>query len=202
MVPEKSGDIEIDPIYISYFDTESESYKQAQIPGTTVTVTGEAPVVQTQQSKGDSAIEKVKIDQIGYIPKNEGYLTIQLKKEYIYISLVILVILSLIAISVFIILKGKKKEDRKLWDMYKRINNSKDEKEIYSIFNDMIKYRFNISLKASSKDAIKTGLGQHEITGTVLEIMDYMETDKNQPNKDINYLKDSIKKIYKVLQRA
>lgn len=202
LVPEKSGDIEIDPIYISYFDTESESYKQAQIPGTTVTVTGEAPVVQTQQSKGDSAIEKVKIDQIGYIPKNEGYLTIQLKKEYIYISLVILVILSLIAISVFIILKGKKKEDRKLWDMYKRINNSKDEKEIYSIFNDMIKYRFNISLKASSKDAIKTGLGQHEITGTVLEIMDYMETDKNQPNKDINYLKDSIKKIYKVLQRA
>jgi len=202
LVPEKSGDIEIDPIYISYFDTESKSYKKAEISGTTVTVTGEAPAVQNQQSKGDAAIEKVKIDQIGYIPKNEGYLTIQLKKEYIYISLAVLAILSLIAVSAFIILRGKKKGDRNLRNMFNKINNSKDEKEIYSILNDIIKHRFNISIKASSKDEIKSVLGQHEITSTVLEIMDYMEADKNRPDKDINYLKDNIKEIYKVLQRA
>ena len=87
--------------------------------------------------------------------------------------------------------------------MFNKINNSKDEKEIYSILNDIIKHRFNISIKASSKDEIKSVLGQHEITSTVLEIMDYMEADKQKrPDKDINYLKDNIKEIYKVLQRA
>lgn len=200
LVPKEGGDLVIDPIYISYFDTESESYKRAEIPGTTITVSGDAPVVQTQQSSGEAAVEKIKIDQIGYIPKNDGYFTLRLKKEHIYISLAVMVILSLIVLAVFAILKGKKKEDKNLREMYKRIDNSRDKNEIYGILNDVIKNHFNISMKASSKVEIRARLGQHEITQRVLEIMDSMENGSNQPVKDINYFKDNVKRICKMLQ--
>ena len=147
----RKGDLVIDPIYISYFDTESESYKRAEIPGTTITVSGDAPVVQTQQSSGEAAVEKIKIDQIGYIPKNDGYFTLRLKKEHIYISLAVMVILSLIVLAVFAILKGKKKEDKNLREMYKRIDNSRDKNEIYGILNDVIKNHFNISMNQAPR---------------------------------------------------
>jgi hypothetical protein len=48
LVPEKNGDIKIDPIHIPYFDPESASYEKAEIPGTTVTVRGEIPQAQTK----------------------------------------------------------------------------------------------------------------------------------------------------------
>jgi len=66
--------------------------------------------------------------------------------------------------------------------------------------NDVIKNHFNISMKASSKVEIRARLGQHEITQRVLEIMDSMENGSNQPVKDINYFKDNVKRICKMLQ--
>jgi hypothetical protein len=61
----------------------------------------------------------------------------------------------------------------------------------------MIKYRFNISLKANSRDKIINRFSDYEFSGAVLEIMDYMENKKQHSNEDTVYLKDKIKEIYK-----
>ena len=196
LVPEKSGEVKIDPIFISYFDTESGSYKQVEIPGTTITVTGNAPQVQVQNEGGNVAYEKVIIDRINYSPKNEGYLTLQLKKSHVFFVVIALILIALLVILVIFLPKVSKRQDKKLLEMFRQINNTIDKNEIYSILNDMIKYRFNFSIKASSKDLIKAKLTKYQISDPVIEIMDYLETDKASSAQGISYLKDKMKEVY------
>jgi len=197
LVPEKNGDIKIDPIHIPYFDPESGSYEKAEIPGTTVTVRGEIPQAQTKLQNETPVMETVIIDQISYSPKNDGYLTIQLKKEHLLTALVTFIVLLLLTALVFMVYSFKKKQDRKLTEIYNKIKISDDINEIYNLFNKMIKYRFNISLKANSRDKITNRFSDYEFSGAVLEIMDYMENKKQHSNEDTVYLKDKIKEIYK-----
>lgn len=202
LVPEKSGEVKIDPIYISYFDTESGKYKQAEIPGTTITVTGTAPQFQTQvQSGGTTVTEKVIIDRINYAPKSEGYLTIQLKKQNVFIVLIVLILLILMGIFTILLYKYSKNKDRKLREMYNQLKKTNDKNELYSILNNMIKYRFNLSIKASSTDLIKTRLARYELSGPIMEIMDYIENSKNHSDKSESFLRDKIKDIYKKLDK-
>ncbi len=197
LVPEKNGDIKIDPIHIPYFDPESGSYEKAEIPGTTVTVRGEIPQAQTKLQNETPVMETVIIDQISYSPKNDGYLTIQLKKGHLLTALVTFIALLLLTALVFMVYSFRKKQDRKLTEIYNKIKISDDINEIYNLFNKMIKYRFNISLKANSRDKIINRFSDYEFSGAVLEIMDYMENKKQHSNEDTVYLKDKIKEIYK-----
>ncbi|OPZ87480.1 MAG: hypothetical protein BWY74_03391 [Firmicutes bacterium ADurb.Bin419] len=202
LVPEKSGEVKISPIYISYFDTASGSYKKAEIQGASITVTGEAPQVQTQaqtQINGTSVTQKVVVDKVNYTPLNEGYLIIQLKKEHLYVGLIVLAILVILLVAGIFLPKQFKKQDKALLNMYKQLKSAKDEKEIYSILNNMIKYRFNLSLKASPKDVIKAKLIEYNLDDKVLEIMDYMESGKNQEKQSEAYLRGKVNEIYKVL---
>ncbi len=198
LVPEKSGEVKIDPIYISYFDTESGTYKQAEIPGTTITVTGSAPQAQAQVQNegGNVAYEKVIIDRINYSPKNEGYLTLQLKKSHVFVVLIAFILIALLVILVIFLPKFSKRQDKKLVEMFKQVNKAQGKNEIYSILNNMIKYRFHLSIKASSKDLIKAKLAKYEISDTVIEIMDYLETDKASSEEGISYLKGKMRELY------
>lgn len=199
LVPEKSGEIKIDPIYISYFDTKSGTYKQAEIPGTTITVTGNAPQSQTQvQSNVVPAItEKVVIDRINYIPNDEGYLVLKLKKTHIVITLIVLAVLAILLVLSIFLAKYFKHRDKKLSYMYKQINSAKDKNEIYSILNNMIKYRFNLSIKASPKDLIKAELEKYNISDPVIELIDYIESAKTNSDEVTVYLKNKMKELYK-----
>lgn len=198
LVPEKSGEVKIEPIFISYFDTDSGTYKKAEIPGTTITVTGNAPQVQAQvqNADGNAAYEKVIIDRINYSPNNEGYLTLQLKKSHVFIVFISLIVIALLLILVIFLPKVLKHKDKKLLEMFRQVNNANDKNGIYNILNNMIKYRFNFSIKASSKDLIKTKLTKYDISDTVFEIMDYLETDKANSNEGISHLKGKMKEVY------
>lgn len=202
LVPEKNGDITIEPIYISYFDTESASYKKAEIPGTTITVKGETPQVQKEEQNQNetTSFETVKIDQVNYEVQDDEYVTIQFKKDNLLIGLIVFVILVVLVVAAFLIFAIVKKQDKKLQDIYKQLKNTDDQNEIYNLFNSMIKYCYNLSLKASSRSTIIMKLAEHEIGDSVLEIMDYMENEKDHPNRSSKYLKDKIKEIYKKLK--
>ena len=195
MVPTKNGEIEIDPIYISYFNPDTRSYEKAEIPGTTISVKGE--VSQTQIMTQDEAkseqpvIETVKIEQINYKPRNEGYLTIQIKKEFLYWGFVGIVILVLVVISFPLVYSNTKNKDKKLQELYKQLKKLDNESEIYNLFNNMIKHVFNVSLKANSKSMIVNRIKDSRFTGPILEIVDYMEmkNEKYHSGVDNNYLK-------------
>lgn len=204
LVPEKSGEVKIDPIHISYFDTESGTYKQAEIPGATITVTGNAPQFQTQAQNniGSTVTEKIIIDRINYIPKNEGYLTLQLKKSHLIIAFVIFAILALLLVLTIFLTKSLKVKDKKLLEMYRKTNKATNKNELYNILNDMIKYRFNLSLKASSKDLIKTELTKYELSDPILEIIEYMENSNSSLVEENSYLRNKLKDIHKKLNKV
>lgn len=216
LVPKENGNIKIDPISIPYFNPESGSYEQAEIPGATVTVKGEIP--QLPQAQGEvkneaPAIETVKIDRISYSPQNEGYLTIQLKKDHLFMGLAVLAALLVFTALALWLVSCRKKYDGKLQEIYRQLNRqfkSKDPKEnqneIYNLFNSMIKHCFNLSLKASSRDMIASRLAKHELAAPVLEIMDYMENGKYRSDEGNGYdngniyLKTKIKQVYRTLK--
>lgn len=199
LVPEKSGEIKIDPIYITYFDTKSGTYKQAEIPGATITVTGNAPQFQTQvqNNSGPAITEKVTIDRVSYAPKMDGYLTLNVKKSYLIIAIIVLAVSVILLVLAMFLKKYFKVQDKRLSEMYKQINTAKDKNEIYSILNNMIKYRFNLSIKASSKDLIKSELSKYNLSEPVIEIIDYIENGKNNSGEENSHLKDKMKEIYK-----
>lgn len=204
LVPEKSGDLRIDPIHISYFDPETGNYEQAEIPGTTITVHGEAPTAQAttpSETATPKAVETIKIEQVSYQTASEGYLTLQLKKEHFFIAIVALIVLLLLAAAAFLLLSYRKKKDKTLLGLYRQIKESKDPNEIYNLFCHMVKYRFNLSLKASSREMVKAKLTDSEFVGPVFEIMDYMENGKKFADQKGLVLKEKVKDIYKRLNR-
>ena len=215
LVPKENGKLNIAPIYIPYFDPQSGKYEKAEIPGTTVTVKGEAVQGQAgsasnssdaqSQAKEDGdrqahSIETVRIEQVSYGPQKDGYISIQFKKSYLLTGVIIFAILLGIGLLIFLLHLYWEKQDKELNNMYKQLNNSNDKNEIYNLFNKMIKHCFGISLKASSKSVILNQLAGYEIAAPVLEIMDYMENGKTMENGNIN-LKNKIKGIYKILKK-
>lgn len=201
LVPEKTGEIKVDPIDISYFDTETGTYKKAQISGTTLSVKGgndsSGGNIQSNNGGGYGNLEKVSIDQISYNPENEGYLIIQFKKEHLYFGLVILGILLLLSLAFVLVTIFRGKGDKELKNLFNQIQKSHDKNDMYNIFNNMIKYKYNISLKANSKDTVIEKLEEYGLVSTVLEVMDFMENKKDFNSKDEVYLKGKIKDIYR-----
>lgn len=200
LVPEKNGDITIDPIYISYFDTESKNYQEAKIDGTTIKVNGEIPQIETQEPNEVTKVDTVKIEQVNYQNQSEEYITLELKKSHLVIGLVIFIVLLIIGVLVFLIIKYRKKQDTKIKAIYKQIKNSDNQSEIYNLFNHMIKYRYNISIKASSRDEIINRLKEYDLVDPVLEVVDYMENEKYTSNKGNMNVKEKIKTIYKQMK--
>jgi hypothetical protein len=199
LVPEKSGEVKIDPIYITYFDTKSGTYKKAEIPGATIIVTGTAPQFQTQaQNSGSPAVtEKVLIDRINYTPKLEGYLTLNVKKSHLIVALIVLIVLVVLIVLALLLRKYFRDRDKNLLELYRQINSAKDKNEIYSILNNIVKNRFNISIKSSSKDLIIAELAKYNLSEPVIEIIDYIESGNNISDDKNSYLKDKMKEICK-----
>ncbi|MDP4182540.1 MAG: BatD family protein [Bacillota bacterium] len=205
LVPEKNGEIKIDPIYIPYFNPKTGNYEKAEIPGATIKVKGDMPQSQVQDGSksgtSSSAAETIKVDQVSYEPQNNGYMTLKLKKNYLLIGLLVFALLLILAISAFLLVSYRNKQDKNLFNLYQQLKNTDDHNEIYNIFNNMIKYRFNLSLKASPRNLIADKLSGSELANPVLEIMDYMENKKQPSSEDKLVLKDKIKEIYLKLKK-
>lgn len=198
LVPEKTGELEIEPIYITYFDTETKTYQKAEIPGTTITVTGNMPEFQQSTDTPNSVdVEQIKIEQVSYNNKDDSYMTITFKKSILYIALIVLAIILIILLIIIFITFSKNKADKNLKLMYREIKKSNDIKEIHNIFNDMIKYSFNLSIKASTKTAIEEKLSPYGISSNVLEIIDCVEGK----NRNLSTMKEKIYQVYKVLMK-
>lgn len=192
-VPEETGVLEVPPISISYFNPSSGKYEMAEIPAATINVLGDKPLMNTNDANQGSSIETVNINQVNYAEEPEGYYSIQIRKDLVYTILTGIIILIIIVFILLWMITIRKKRNPVLKSLYRQLMDAKDINEIYTLFNDMIKYCYNVNLKACSRNVIRIGLPDVELTAQVMDIIDYMESDEHHDEKG---LKNKIKVVY------
>ncbi|HEY8499674.1 MAG TPA: BatD family protein [Clostridia bacterium] len=202
LVPETNGEIKIEPFYISYFNPETGNYEQAEIPGTTITVHDEAPAAQNRVIKETGPASAVKIDQVNYRPNIEGYITINLEKEKLLIAVYVLTALLAAGIAGYIFYSYRRKNNKELNELYKKIKRSSDENEIFNLLNALIKKCFGVSIKASTRNEINEKLAGYGLAVPVLEVVEYLESKKALPDRNPSILKKKIKDIYNRARRC
>ncbi|MBC7960118.1 MAG: protein BatD [Vallitaleaceae bacterium] len=204
LVPQTTGKIDVKPISINYFDDTDKTYKEVVIPGKTIQVNGVMPTTPT--ITGDTgaisepalALEPILIAQINPSETDPAYFTI--KKSYVYtVMVVILLILVMVAIGLYIN-KRQLKQDAHLQQLYKRIQKSKDQNTSYDLLNEMIKYRYQISLKASSREDIKNTISNETLIKSLFAVMDQMEMKHRQESNHSFNFKEEMKRIYKEIK--
>ncbi len=203
LVPEKTGDLTIDPITIPYFDPETGKYDNTEISGTKISVKGEMPQVTTQEKT--PTYSTIEISQVGYeAAHKDGIIIIQLNKKAVYLGGIVFVGLIILLLTILLYIKLRSRKDKTLLTYYKQLIKTNDQNEIYNIFNDMMKYCFDINLKANSRDTIVNRLNrskmiESELMEAIIEVVDSMEK-KNSGSINDN-IKNNIKTIYKKLIR-
>lgn len=202
LVPNKTGSLSIDPIYLPYFDPESGKYELAEIPGTTITVSGEDGSMMVGTAGSGSAVNTVRIDQISYMPEDEGYLTIRVRNEYLYAGAAVLAVALIITASVWFARKRPGRHDTGLYDIYKKILREKEINNVYNLFNDMIKHRFGISIKASCRDMIAENIPGAGLADMIIDVVELVEDKKSHGTVSAAGIKDKIKKIYRLIDSA
>lgn len=200
LVPETTGDLSIPPVFLTFFNPETDAYEKVEIPGTTITVLGEAPAAQAPAQTGYTPVETVRIEQVSYNTRDGEYLTLQLKKETFIAVLLVIGMLLILALAAILFLRWRRKQNNTLYKLYQQIQRSGDRNEIYNLFSAMMKDCFNISLKASTRDAISARLSDCGFSREILDIRDVLETRPS--DADMGELKNRITEIYKKLKRV
>ena len=206
LVPESNGEIKIDPVFITYYNPETNTYEKAVIPGTTITVHGEAPAVQGPTQAGTGSVETVRIEQVSYNNNTAGgeYLTIQLKKSSLVTALWISGGILVLGITAFMVLLWSKRRSKALDDFYKKIRKSGDPNEIYNLFNTMVKSVFGVSLKADTRDTVSSRLSAYGLDAQILEIQDLLEGRKSKATLEEakNKIRQLLKKFRKTTRKV
>ncbi|MCL2121490.1 MAG: BatD family protein [Clostridiales bacterium] len=196
LVPERNGVLPIAPVSLSYFNPQSANYERAEIPGASITVLGEMPLPAGGGSGFSAAMETVAIHQVYYRDTDEGYFTIQMRKQVVYGVAAGIALLLILAAALIWLLLSRKRKNTALQLLYRQLMAAKDAQEIYSLFNAMVRHCYHLSLKASSQKAVWDGLPDRMLASQVIEIMNLMESEGP---KDELALKEKIKSIFPLL---
>lgn len=201
LVPQATGQITIEPISISYFDDSENRYKEAVIPGKTIQVNGEMPTTSSDinpVSSGKTELEPILITQIN--PSKTDYTYFMIKKNHVYRVVAVLILIVIGLGIVFFFYKKQKKQDRHLQQLYRRIKKGKDNNAAYDLLNEMIKYRYQMSLKASSRSEIQKKISNEVLVKNIFDIMDHMEIKHRQEGVSSFNFMEHTKKIYQEIK--
>ena len=199
LVPERNGELDIRPISLSYFDPETGTYESAEIAGTSIQVLGDMP---QQNAGGQSYVgDTVRISQVSYTDADadEDTILIQLDRTVLDGILIGLGVVAVLLLALVLFLKNRKKRDLTLKALYKQVAATRDENEMFNLLCEMIKHRYGLSLKASTRSAIQSGLADSGVAAQVASIMDYMESAKPCGECGVADLKAKITGVYRLL---
>lgn len=196
MIPDKTGFLNLESIFISYFNPVTGKYEKAEIPEATIEILGDMP--HPNGGNQSSAIEMVKIDQVNYANADmtENYFTITVNKQIVYGILIGITVLLILAAGLSQLILKRRKQDPTMKSIYRQIINARDINQVYRLFSAMINHCYNLSLKASSKNAVLNSLPDAFLAEQIAEVMDYMESSEEKKCAD---LKNKIKNVYRMI---
>ncbi len=199
IVPDKTGQIMVPTIEIPYFNSVIEQYEKARVEGAVIKVNGDAEVFSqnTEINEHTEPTETIRIEKVNYTLANNDYLLVKVKRTYLKTGLYIIVLIVLMILILLFSYKYWRRRDDRLKEIYNKVKKENDENEIFMLLNEMIKYKFNVSLKAVSRERLKSEIENKEILQDVLEVMDYLENKRYAKDLASIDIKDRIKKIYR-----
>jgi len=198
LVPERTGETDVAPIEINYFNPSSGKYKYASLPGARVNVLGDMP----EPARPGSPPETVRIAQVSYGGDDAGYYYARVKKTTAQTILAAFAALVVSAACAFAIIRGIKRGDGALHNLYRQVKKSGDIRAAYDLFNAMVKHCYKISIKANSAETVKRSLPGERIAGRVADVMEYMESAEARSDGGLAGLKLKIKDAYRVMKPA
>lgn len=139
---------------------------------------------------------RVVINQIQPTETNGDYFII--KKSYVYVLLILMVVLVILFLIIFIIRKYKIRGDQQLRSLYQQVKKAKNNNKRYELLNEMIKYRYHVSLKTTSRSELKNYI-EEKVYEDVLSIIDIMEKSYQSGQIKEESIADLISKVYKQL---
>ncbi|MDU1912193.1 BatD family protein [Fusobacterium sp.] len=168
-IPKVTGKINIPAIKIPYFDTIDKKYKEFEIPGKMIEVTGSSngtivpattnvpPVGNTPAAVPASPAATEKID-ISSIPDSQIE-KINTADNKLMIGVIILSLLEA-GIIIFLILDRKILKNSSIPKL-KQMKKAKDDKEFYNLYCELMKEKFDFSPKAHLEDKlVKSGASE------------------------------------------
>lgn len=191
MVPQDVGSLTVEPIKISYFDTETAQYQHLELPGATIHVTGEKTV--ENSVSGDPVAEPVLVSQITQTEVDEDVLVIKLSKRVVKVTATIIGVILLLTFSLLILIKQKRlHKTMDLKTLKSRIRTESDANALYAIYNTYFKSEMGFSLKSSTKDQLKIRITETEISDQLIRVIDYLEHGKYGQDDNINQMKEKM----------
>lgn len=196
LVPQYTGIYPLPEIEIYYFDTEEKDYRNVIIPSQEIIVEesrNEQDILDANYNM-EIVIEQVFADY--KVRQDDEYYV--LKKKYLYYLLIIVFALLSLSLSIrlFINYFNDKKEKEGLQKVYRKIKKSTDVDELYNLFNELIKAKYNISIKANERSIIRDKIKDDKLLKDLFSIMDYYENNKE---KNLKMFKDCILNFYNVM---
>ncbi|MGM0508415.1 MAG: BatD family protein [Fusobacteriota bacterium] len=191
LVPKKVGELIFPEISIPYFNKSSSEYQFAKINSFKIDVRGEKKVGNNQSDENqDVSQEKIVISQIDPVERmDKEYYTLRVKKEFIKWIFFVITIIILVFLITIIFIKINNKEEDEYKKIFLKYKDADEYRDFIGVLNEMVKYKFGISVLANSKNKIKNSIQDNMIYNIIEHILD---KDKKQTKE----LKKELKKFY------
>lgn len=186
LISKKSGELTTPEIKIPYFNTQSKKYDYLVIPAKKITVTGSGTLPNVNQttppittntvvSTPTQSLEEIKIESV-----DVGEKISEKNNNYVIIGLIILVIIEGAIILYLLTKKDKKSSSVDI----SALKSTKDDKEFYEAYCNLMKKKFGFSPKVHLEDRlVKLGFSSDFIElNRELESAYYNHTPINRKN--------------------
>lgn len=196
LMPETTGESTVPSIFVSYFSPLTGNYETAEIPGTTLTVHGEMPAASVFGAASGGSVETVRVSQVNYAQPSDGYVTLRLREGLLYAVLIGAALFVALACLAGRLVSHAKKRDATLQSLYRQLTGAKDVQEAYNLLNAMLKHCYQLNIKASTREAVRSGLADADLAARVTEIMAYMESAEVENEKWCKLIKEKVREVY------
>lgn len=182
LVPKNTGTLNFQPKTISYFDTVSGTYKEIAIAPATIQVSGEKPTNTPQSSADAGGTQKILVTQTAYGSSTDLSPFFIIRKKHVYIGGLLLFILGIILCCALLYRSHDRrnlsqKKGKVVQNEFKR---TKDLNEQYEIVCAVLKEKYGISLRTSTRTERDSRLKGISDLESLQEIVDYFEYGRYQ----------------------
>lgn len=188
-IPKKYGKILFPEMSIPYFNPETEKYEKLFIDQFEIDVKKSA-TQNINSSAINSSMEKVKINQISEKEMNNKYFVVKVKKGYVYTIIYIVVLIIFVLFLIYLYTKISRKDEYKT--IYNKNKNAKSDEEHFEVLNQMVKYRYGVSIKSNSIKNISNAIFDENVYNEIKDII-----EKYESKIKLNW-KFKLKEIYRL----